>query len=885
MATKPVDATRRTRADQATPAMRQYLDQKEQVADAILLFRMGDFYETFYEDARTASKVLGITLTARNKSSNSIPLAGIPYHALDSYLAKLVAAGHKVAISEQVEDPKQAKGVVKREVVRIVTPGTLTDENLLDDRSNNYLTAIASGPTGIGLAVVELASGRFELCGEMSVGVLDELVRLRPAELLLGDDPDDRLRHVADELRSICGTSVATRGAFEFSEDHALRTLHAHFDVASLEGFGVTETDASVRAAGAIVNYLEETQKTSLAHISRLERRDRSDVLLIDHNTWRSLEIDRTLRSGQRAGSLLSAIDRTTNVMGARRLRGWLCNPLVNVDAIIDRQDAVAALVESEPVRRTCRTLLRHATDIERITSRVALGRAHPRDLLGLALTLGSLPKLRDALAELDPPLLKRWTADLEGLDGLAELLTRAIRSDAPISCRDGGIIADGYHAKLDELRAIRHDGQQWLADYQKRQIELTGIGSLKLAFNRVFGFYIEISNTYRDRVPDHYVRKQTIKSAERYITDELKTYESKVLNAEEKANLLEATLFESLRDEAAGHVPALQRVAMAMSHIDCVAGFAELAVERRYCRPTVTDDRELHLVEGRHPVLEQTIPERFVPNDTELTDRARVWIITGPNMSGKSTYMRQIALLSILAQTGSYVPAREMTLGTLDRMFARIGASDEIIRDKSTFMVEMTEAALILNTATDRSLVILDEIGRGTSTFDGLSLAWAITEHLGSVIKCRTLVATHYHELTQLADVLDGVVNRCVAVREWPEAAVESERIIFLHKIVEGGTDKSYGLHVARLAGVPAEVVRRSSEILSDLQARSCGEHGMTRVATSNARTGDQLSLFQPVRDPVLDRIAAIKLDQTTPLDALKLLHELQAEVEKESP
>ena len=867
----------KARLDTLTPAMRQYQDQKKQIADAILLFRMGDFYETFYDDAKTASRVLGIALTARSKGDNPIPLAGIPHHALESYLNKLVAAGYKVAISEQVEDPKLAKGVVKREIVRIVTAGTLTDEALLDRQSDNLLASIAAGKQGIGLAVVELASGRFRVLHEMPDGVLDELVRLRPAEILIDDDPDSPVRPIAEEIRSLCGTAIARRGPYEFTEHHALETLHKHFGVATLEGFGIRETDASVCAAGAVIAYLTETQRTTLAHVNRLEPRRRTDAMLIDHNTWRSLEIERTLRSGEREGALLHAVDRTVHPMGARRLREWLCNPLVDPDAITGRQDAIAALVESDRARSDVRTRLRQCADVERITARVALARANPRDLVGLGRTLGELPVLRTALAELDPPLLKQWAEDLNGLDELAALLQQALNDDVPITIREGGIIAEGYHPELDELRDIRHNGQAWLAEYQKRQIEETGIGSLKVAYNRVFGFYIEISNTYRDRVPTRYVRKQTIKSAERYITEELKQYETRVLTAEEKANELEARLFEELRRRTADYVPALQRVAAALSRIDCVAAFAELAVERRYARPVITAGTDLRIIEGRHPVLEQTIADGFVPNDTDVGEDRLVWVITGPNMSGKSTYMRQIALLALLAQTGSYVPAREMTLGVVDRLFARVGASDEIVRDRSTFMVEMTEAALILNSATERSLAVLDEIGRGTSTFDGLSLAWAITEHLATKVKCRTFVATHYHELTELADLHKGVANYNVAVREWPEAEHESERIIFLHKIVPGGCDESYGLHVARLAGVPAEVVARSAEVLDELQSGFDRKRRADRLAGTRTRQDSQLSLFGGSGDRLTEELLAMDPDRITPIEALERLRGLR--------
>lgn len=882
MVVKNPKSKRASSKNNPTPAMRQYHEQKERAGDAILLFRMGDFYETFYEDAKTASRVLGIALTARSKGENPIPLAGIPYHALDSYLNKLVHAGYKVAISEQIEDAKQAKGVVKRDIVRIVTAGTLTDETLLDERSDNVLAAVAKGKNGFGLATIELASGRFRVFDEMSNGIVDELVRIRPAEILVDDEPASPASDIALELKTLCNTAIARRSPYEFGQHDATRALHEHFDVATLDGFGIGNTDASVRAAGAIISYLAETQKTNLSHITKIERQRRADTLLIDHNTWRSLEIERTLRSGERGGSLLSAIDRTVHPMGARRLRHWLCLPLVDVDAIVDRQDAVSSFVENEVVRDVVRDWLRNCCDVERVTARVALNRASPRDLLGLATTLSTLPAIRDELQKLDPPLIQRWRESLNGLDELADLLQRAIAEDAPATLKDGGVIASEYHAELDELRNLRRNGQAWLADYQKQQSEKTGIPSLRVAYNRVFGFYIEISNSYRDQVPANYVRKQTIKAAERYITDELKEYETKVLTAEEKALTLETRLFAELRDAAAQHIQPLQRVADALSRIDAVAGLAELAVERRYVRPVINDSHDMHIAEGRHPVLEQRLADTFVPNDTDINPSSRVWIITGPNMAGKSTYMRQIAHMTILAQIGSYVPARSMEMGVVDRIFARVGAADEIARDKSTFMVEMTEAANILNNATDRSLVIMDELGRGTSTFDGMSLAWAITEHLATDVRCRTLVATHYHELTELASLHEGVANYNVAVREWPDAKTESERIIFLHKIVKGGTNKSYGLHVAAMAGVPNTVVTRANELLEQLESNADHRNKSKPIARTKTKQTQQLSLFDNTPDPIVEELLKIDPDQTTPIDALQLIKRLQESAKK---
>ncbi len=860
--------------------MRQYRDQKEQAGDAILLFRMGDFYETFYEDAKTVSQILGIALTSRSKESgNPIPLAGIPYHALENYLTKLVAAGFRVAISEQVEDAKLAKGVVKREIVRIVTAGTLVDDALLEERSDNVLAAICDGPAGVGMATVELSSGRFEVFEIGTEAALDELARMAPAEVLVDEEagPGSRVGRLASELRSACGTAVTKRPGHEFVEYNAEQNLRDHFGVATLEGFGIAAMDLSVQAGGAILAYLRETQKTALTHISRMQRRVRAGRVQIDHNTWRSLEVERTLRGGGREGSLLAAVDRTVHPIGARELRRWICAPLETADEIVARQDVVGYLLERETARGGVRLTLRGMADVERIAARIAMARATPRDLAGLGVALRKLPELEANLGDNLPSLLDGLVRSLGGLDDLADLLEQAIRPDAPITIREGGIIRAGYDAELDRLNSIGRDGQSWLAAYQQRQSERTGIPSLKVGFNKVFGYYIEVSHTHQSRVPPEYVRKQTVKNAERYITDELKRFEDEVLTAQEKANDLEAVLFERVRVAVAEEIAALLRVANAIGQIDALAGLAELAVRQRYVRPAIVEESALHIRGGRHPVLEQTLADGFVPNDCRFdVDQARLLVITGPNMAGKSTYIRQVALLTLLAQTGSFVPADEMTFGPVDRIFARVGASDEISRGQSTFMVEMTEAANILNNATARSLVVLDELGRGTSTFDGLSLAWAITEHLANRTRCLALMATHYHELTELSELLRGVQNYNVAVRETASGDGQ-ESVVFLHRIVPGGTDKSYGLHVARLAGVPQEVVARSREVLAELERGFERESHGQELARKRTRQDHQMLLFADPAEEVAKALEAIDLNQMTPMDAMAKLKELQ--------
>ncbi len=881
-------------ADSLTPAMRQYAEQKAAVPDALLLFRMGDFYETFYEDARTAASVLGIALTSRGKdrSGEAVPLAGIPYHALDNYLRKLVAAGCKVAISEQVEDPRLARGVVRREIVRIVTPGTLTEDALLERQADNYLVAVCARKDEVGLAFVDLSSGVFCVQRTEPRDLADELVRLGPAEVLLPESRIDAADPVAARVEALtgaggplAGAAVSRRPAHVFDPYQAHRRLLEHFRVASLEGFGFPGMDASLCAAGAVIDYLAETQKTALRHIVALRRREPADFVGLDEATWRSLEIERTLRGGQSAGSLLSAVDRTCTGMGARCLRRWLAAPLRDVHAIRARQDAVAALVAEPHVLAGLRGVLRRLADIERITARLGVGRASPRDMASLA---GTLLAVEEAGGVLDgaaglgvagqsalPPYLADRRQALVGLTELGRTLSAALAPTPPLSPSEGGVIADGHDAELDRLRAIGSGGQQWLADFQAAEIRRTGIPSLKVGFNQVFGYYIEITHAHRQRVPPDYVRKQTLKNAERYITDELKRHETEVLTAREQAIAREIALFEQLRNLAAEHIPALQRLATAVAEVDVVAGLAELADKRRYVRPEFVNEPVLEISDGRHPVLEQSLAEKFVPNDCRLglppPEEAAggrrapetLVILTGPNMAGKSTYIRQVALLTLLAQTGSFVPAGAMRLGPVDRIFARVGAADDISRGQSTFMVEMTEAANILHNATGDSLVVIDELGRGTSTFDGLALAWAIAERLAGSIRCRTLFATHYHEMTRLEEDMPGVINCNVAVREW------EDQIVFLHRIVRGGTDRSYGPHVARLAGVPEEVIARSRVLLEALEAGRSAPPAAARSRETD-RPARQLLLFDDPAEEILRELAAMDPDRTTPVEAL---------------
>ncbi len=868
--------------------MQQYCEAKAACPDALLLFRMGDFYELFYEDAKTAARVLNLALTSREKGENAVPMAGFPHHQLDSYLAKILAAGLRAAVCEQVEDPREARGLVRREVTRVVTRGTLTDEALLDPRESNYLAAVVAPAAGrgpveatpraakqpaagtAGLAWVDLSTGRFQAAAVPLERLADELARIAPAECLIAEDaplpPLDAQR-----------TAITRRPAWAFARDQALQVLNRQFGTHSLEGFGFGPEDApALRAAGAVLDYLLETQKASLAHVDALVPYRLGQTLEIDEATRRSLEITRTLREGRRDGSLLWLLDRTITPMGSRLLAEWVAAPLALRGPIEERLDAVEHLVRQPSLGQELRAGLRHVYDIERLLARVNTGRATPRDLGMLACTLRALPGLKSALQGCSAGLLQQLDAQLDPCAELhAALADALVEADLPLVAREGGIIRSGYHAELDRLRGLMHGGKEWLARYQAEQIQATGIPNLKVGFNQVFGYYLEVTNPHRNKVPPHYVRKQTIKNAERYVTPELKEHEERVLKAEEQAKLLEYDLFCQLKDLVQQASTRLRASAAAIAQLDVLAGLAELARQRGYCRPRLVDEPVLDIVEGRHPVLDAVMEHgTFVPNDTKAgPEDGLVLLITGPNMAGKSTYIRQVALLVLMAQIGSFVPAKEATLGLADRIFARVGASDELARGQSTFMVEMTETARILHNATPHSLVILDEIGRGTSTYDGVSLAWAVVEYLHDRNGCRTLFATHYHELTDLARSLPNVRNLNVAVREW------QEEVVFLHKIVPGAADKSYGIHVARLAGVPRDVLERAKEILARLEQDHLDESDQPRLARKSRirRREVQLTLFAAADHPVVAALKDVDVNQLTPLEALTLLKQLQ--------
>src|SRR3989339_689797 len=795
-----------------TPMMKQYLAIKEKHQDAILFFRLGDFYEMFFDDAEVASKALDLVLTGRGKDENRMPMCGIPYHASQNYIARLIDQGFKVAICEQVEDPKDAKGVVKREVVRIITPGTVIESNLLKEKTNNYLLAITKEKNKYGLAYIDASTGEFKLTElENKDKLLDEINRVNPAELLISD-------MLTEEVTSYGLRVTSSEFQDTYDTEAAEEKLKSFFKVKSLDSFGLENAKAAWGAAVAILEYLKETQKSSLDHINSIQAYQTSDFMFIDAATRRNLELVQTIRDKYYQGSLLWVLDKTKTSMGGRLLRQWLLQPLLNADKINNRLEAVDELFNNTMLRAELATEIKAISDIERIVGRIAAESANARDLMALKESLRLIPKLKGVMCNVESVMLKK-VKDLSDFEEIVTLLTCSIVEDPPFILKDGGLIKDGYNQELDEIKSAAREGKDWIAHLETEERKRTGIKSIKVGFTRVFGYYIEVTNSNLAQIPDNYIRKQTLTNCERYITPELKEKEALVLNADEKIKELEYNLFCEIREEVSKYTLRLQEIAHILAALDVFIAFADIASYGKYCRPKFSSDADnlhpyIHLIDSRHPVVEKSIGEHnFISNNIEINEESRFLLITGPNMAGKSTIMKQAALILIMAQMGSFVPAKEANLSVTDRIFTRIGAMDDIFSGQSTFMLEMTETANILNNATNRSFIILDEIGRGTSTFDGMSIAAAVAEYIHKNIKARTMFATHYHEITQLADKHRGMKNFNVAVKE------ENDHITFLHKIINGPADKSYGIQVARLAGLPVEVVLRSKEIYSTLE------------------------------------------------------------------
>ena len=861
-----------------SPMMQQYLQIHDQYPDCLLLFRLGDFYELFFEDAKTASRELELTLTGRDCGlEERAPMCGVPYHAVNTYVEKLIEKGYKVAICEQLEDPALAKGLVERDVVRVITAGTLTDSAMLDEKSNNYLLCVYLKGKEIGLGFADVSTGEFFVSEPTEAMLRPEISRIGAHEILCSDPV---------RLRELTGLELPVNGRVNenwFQFRNASETLKEHFHLTSLTPLGLDEHRSAVCAAGALMKYLRETQKNSLEHMRTLRFDENGRTMMLDPNTRRNLELTEGLRSRGKKGTLLGLLDQTATAMGGRLLKSWLEQPLLRREDILARHDAVGEMAEQPMLTASIRDELTGVYDMERLLSKVAYRSLNARDCLALCTSLKKVPSIRSLLTEASTAEMRLIASELDPLDDLTDLLERAIHPDAPLVITEGGIIRDGYSPMLDEYREAQTSGKQWILDLEQKEREETGIKNLRIQYNRVFGYYIEVTKSYLSLVPDRYTRKQTLANAERYMTPELKETEQKIIGAQEQSVRLELQLFNEVRDRVSECMARIQRTCGAIKKLDVYQSLAQAAVENRYVRPEMTEDGSLKITEGRHPVVERSLNSgEFVPNDTELdTDENRMMIITGPNMAGKSTYMRQVALICLMAQVGSFVPATEAHLPVCDRIFTRVGASDDLASGQSTFMVEMSETAYILRNATARSLIILDEIGRGTSTFDGLAIAWAVVEYIADKqnIGAKTLFATHYHELSELEGHLEGVKNYCISVKE------HGEDVIFLRKIIRGGADRSFGVHVARLAGVPHPVIVRAHEIqarleVSDINQNTIGQNILGEE--ESPRKNEQVDLFDYQKTEIINELQQIDVMALTPMDAINKLFLLREKARK---
>lgn len=871
-----------------TPMMQQYMAIKEQYKDCILFYRLGDFYEMFYDDALTASRELEITLTGKNCGQEErAPMCGVPYHAVDVYLNKLVAKGYKVAICEQAEDPKQAKGIVKREVIRIVTPGTNLSQQALDEGRNNYLMCLVYDNNQFGLAITDISTGDFYTTEVATLKELyDEIHRFSPSEIICNDSFYMSGASL-DDFKDRLHVSVSTLDTWYMDEAVSVQKIKEHFKVASLDGLGLTDFPSGTLAVGALLLYLYETQKNTLDNLTKITPYRSGGYMIIDSATNRNLELIENLREKQKKGSLLWVLDKTKTAMGARLMRNWIEQPLIEKKKITARQDAVEELYNDMITREEIREYLNAVYDLERLVTRISYRTANPRDLIAFKTSLGMIPPVKQLLSQAKSAELKEIDERMDCLEDIYDLIEKSIQDEPPIMIREGGMIKEGYNEDVDKLRLSRTEGKTWLAELEAREKEKTGIKNLRVRYNKVFGYYLEVTNSYKELVPEDWTRKQTLANAERYITPELKELEDMILGAEDKLAALEYDLYCEVRDSIGEQVVRIQETAKAIAHLDVLASLACVAQSNDYVRPSINTKGVIDIQGGRHPVVEKmNNNQMFIDNDTYLDNKNhRISIITGPNMAGKSTYMRQSALIVLMAQIGSFVPAKSANIGIVDRIFTRVGASDDLASGQSTFMVEMTEVANILRNATSRSLLILDEIGRGTSTFDGLSIAWAVVEHISNpkLLGAKTLFATHYHELTELEGKLDSVNNYCIAVRE------QGDDIIFLRKIIRGGADKSYGIQVARLAGVPDSVIDRAKEISSWLEETDVTDKAKNLQVRTSVKKKEvvreavpaekQMSLFDiyPADHPVLKELAGLDVSNMTPIQALNTLYELQ--------